>query len=184
MIETQERTTQEDEHSIRGYRLEGRAMQRATDKVQDFLNDKDAPELFTPDERVYADITLDLLAERAQNLQQEGEKGVMGLAFDDAYKHLRGIASEAEAEADTKTLNQARNAHAAGESAAVKLDALLNAAHQGRGFGEAVEYIHALPEEEVTEEQKTARQIVDAIPADQRRAYAAALMADLFGTKK
>lgn len=182
MIELQERQTQDNEHSIRGYMLEGRQIQRATDRVQDYLSAEDAPDIFTPDERVYADVVLDFLADRAQDLKQKDEQGVMGPAFVDAYKHLRGIANDSES--DAETIRQARSAHAAGESAGVKLDALLNAAHQGRGFGEAVEYIRTLPVEEVTEGQKKANEIIDAIPEDQRGAFMAALLNDLFGTKK
>ncbi|HKX73277.1 MAG TPA: hypothetical protein VJM32_04655 [Candidatus Saccharimonadales bacterium] len=130
------------DHSVRGNVMSGTEMQAASGRVQEFLDSDAAEGLFSESERVYAEIALGLVHERGETLDQSGGRGPMGPAFMDAYRHIRGMMRDERAQdPHSADLTALSNAHAAGEVASEKLDALLAAAHGKRDLGTAVEYI-------------------------------------------
>lgn len=173
------------EHSVRGNVMSGREMRNASSEVEDFLASGDGADLFTESERLYADITLGLITERGNELTEQGTRAPMGPAFTDTYRHLRGMMQDEKANPtpDRDTIKQLADAHAAGEVAAAKLDALLAAVNQKRSLKTAVNYIQSPAFAEANPTEELGPDPFEGMSDEAKRRLAATLFNNLFGEK-
>lgn len=178
-------------HEVRGYVMSSREMKDAARSVEAFMETDQAKELFTDSERVYAEIALGLVDERGQTLRDNAERGMMGPAFVDAYRHISGIRAEEQAAAnpDRAAIAQLSDAYEVGELAGAKVSALLGAAWQKRDLGTAVDYIksdefaaeHKAEESALMPETQAVMAVFDSLSPAKQREFAAAAFKNLFG---